>query len=118
MIEAESDKVMDRIMAMEDVLEHDHDEVVQTRGHLTRLEEIVLANTQGICNLWTMMRENVTTVASLQCTVDEMSTQVKTMMEALPEVTATATNAFQLASGAQPTITGHGVCLDALVDKH
>ena len=38
------------------------------------------------------------------------------MSEALWEVTAMATNAFQLASGAQPTITGHGIHLDALVD--
>ena len=69
MFEEESSQVMDCIMAMEDALEHDHDEVVQTRGNLTRLEAIVLANAQGICNLRTMMWENVTTVTSLQRTV-------------------------------------------------
>jgi hypothetical protein len=38
------------------------------------------------------------------------------MAEALREVTETANNAFCLASGAQPTIIGHGVKLNALVD--
>jgi hypothetical protein len=114
--DVESAKVMGCITAMEDALDHDHDEVVQTRGSLTKLEEIVLANAQGISDLRAIMRENVSTVATLQRTVDKTSTQVKTMMEALREVTATATNAFQLASWAQPTITGHGVRLDALVD--
>jgi hypothetical protein len=38
------------------------------------------------------------------------------MAEALREVTETANNAFRLASGAQPTIIGHGVRLDTLVD--
>ena len=41
---AESDRVMNRILAIEEEWEHDHDEMVQTRGSLTKLEEIVLAN--------------------------------------------------------------------------
>ena len=101
---------------MEEALDHDHDEVVQTCGSLTKLEEIVLANATGISKLMTIMRENVSTVAVLQSIVDETSIQVKTMAEALREVTEMANNAFRLASGAQPTIIGHGVKLDALVD--
>ena len=75
-------------------MDHDHGEVVQTRGSLTKLEEIVLANANGISDLMAILRENVSTVANLQRTVDETSTQVKTMSDALREVTETATNAF------------------------
>jgi hypothetical protein len=64
----------------------------------------------------TMMRENMSNVAALREIVEDTSTQVKTMAEALREVTETANNAFHLASGAQPTIIGHGVKLEALVD--
>ncbi len=59
---------------------------------------------------------NTHAVVALSTTVDETSTQVKTMSDALREVTETATNAFRLALRVQPTITGHGVRLDALVD--
>jgi hypothetical protein len=113
---AESAKVMGRIIAMEEAMDHDHNEVVQTHGSLTKLEENVLANATGISELTMIMRGNVSTVAALQSIVDETSTQVKTMAEALKEVTETANNAFCLALGAQPTIIGHGVKLDALVD--
>jgi hypothetical protein len=71
---------------MEEALDHDHDEVVQTCGSLTKLEEIVLVNATGISKLMTIMRENVSTVAVLQSIVDETSIQVKTMAEALREV--------------------------------
>ena len=114
--EAESEKVMVCITAMEDALDNDRDEIVQTRGNLTKLEEIVLANAQGICDLRAMMRENVTTVVTLQRMVDETSNHMQTMTEALRMVMETATDALQLALSAQPTITGHGVCIDALVD--
>ena len=114
--DVESARVMGRIIAMENAMDHDRDEVVQTCGSLTKLEEIVLVNATGISELTTIMRENVSTLAALQRTVDETSTQVKTMLEALKEVTETANNAFHLALGAQPTITVHGVKLDALVD--
>ena len=100
---------------MEEALDHDHDEVVQTCGSLTNIEENVLENATGISELTMIMRGNVSTVAALQSIVDETSTQVKTMAEALKEVTETANNAFCLALGAQPTIIGHGVKLDALV---
>jgi hypothetical protein len=33
---------------MEDALEFDHDEVVQTRGSLSELKELVMANATGI----------------------------------------------------------------------
>jgi methyl-accepting chemotaxis protein len=92
--DVESAKVMGRITAMEEAMEHDHGAVVQTRGSLTKLEEIVLANANGISDLMAILRENVSTVANLQQTVDETSTQVKTMSDALREVTETATNAF------------------------
>jgi hypothetical protein len=111
----ESARVMDRIIAMEDALEFDHDEVVQTSGSLSDLKEIVLANATGLSNINTMMKENATTVAALRDIVDATSTQVKTMAAALRDVTETANTAFRLASGAQPTIDGHGVRLNALV---
>jgi hypothetical protein len=114
--DVESAKVMGQITAMEEAMDHDHSEVVQTRGSLTKLEEIVLANANGISDLMAILRENVSTVANLQRTVDKTSTPVKTMSDALREVTETATNAFRLASRVQPTITGHGVRLDTLVD--
>ena len=123
MFDVESVRVMDQIIAMEVSLEYDHNEVVQTRGSLSKLEELVLAKATGISDIKTMMRENAATmrenisnVAALRDIVDDTSTQVKTMAEALREVTETANNAFCLASGAQPTIIGHGVKLDALVD--
>ncbi len=84
-------------------MDHDHNEVVHTRGSLTKIEEIVLVNAHGISKLRAIMRENVSTVATLQQTVDATSTQMKSM-------------AFRLASWAQRTITGYGVRLDALVD--
>ncbi len=77
--DVESTKVMGRITAMEKAMDHDHDEVVHTRGSLTKLEEIVLANAHGISKLRAIMRENVSTVATLQRTVDATSTQVKSM---------------------------------------
>ncbi len=108
---------------MEDALEYDHDEVIQTRGSLSKLEEIVLAHATRISDIKMMMRENAATmrenisnVAALRDIVDNTSTQVKTVAEALREVTETVNNAFCLASGAQPTIIGHDVKLDALVD--
>jgi hypothetical protein len=114
---------MDRIIAMEDAMEFDHDDVVQTQGSLSELKEIVMANATGISNITNMMkenaitlRENISNVAALQDMVDDTSTQVKTMAAALREVTETATTAFLLASEAQPTIDGHGVRLNALVD--
>ena len=113
--DVESAKVMGPIIAMEEALDHDHNEVVQTHGSLTKLKEIVQANATGIYKLTTIMRENVSTIAALQSIVDETSTQVKTMAEAPREVTEMANNAFSLASGVQPTIIGHGVKLDALV---
>ena len=123
MFNVKSARVMVQIIAMEDALECDHNEVVQTCGSLSKLEEIVLANATGISDIKTMMRENATTmrenisnVAALWDIVDDTSTQVKTMAEALREVTETGNNDFCLASGAQPTIIGHGVKLDALVD--
>ena len=114
--EAESDRIMHRILAMEEEWDHDRDEMIQTRGTLTKLEELVLANAQGICDLRVMMRENVTTVATLQRTVDETSHQVKHMTDTLREVTETATTALQMASRAEPTITGQGIRIDALID--
>ena len=50
------------------------------------------------------MRENISNVVALWDIVNNTSTQVKTMAEALRKVTETAKNAFRLASGAQPTI--------------
>jgi hypothetical protein len=115
--------VIDRIIAMEDALEFDHDEVVQTQGSLSKLKDIVMANATGISNITNMMketattmRENISNVAALRDMVDDTSTQVKTMAAALREVTETATTAFCLASAAQPTLDGHGVRLNALVD--
>ena len=99
MFDVKSARVMDKIIAMEDALECDHDEVVQTRGSLTKFEEIVLANATGISKITTMMRENVSNVAELRRIVDDTATQVKTMAEALREVTETADNAFCLALG-------------------
>jgi hypothetical protein len=118
---------MDRIIALEDALEYDHDEVVQTHVQtsdaLTKLDAIVLVNANGITDIQTlmkenatMMRENMSNVAALQQIVDDTSSQVKTMAEALREVTETANNAFRLTLGAQPTIIGHGIKFDALVD--
>jgi hypothetical protein len=114
---------MDRIIAMEDAMEFDHDDVVQTQGSLSELKEIVMANATGITNITTMMketattmRENISNMAVLRNMVDDTSTQVKTMAAALREVTETATTAFRLASAAQPTLDGHGVRLNALVD--
>ena len=82
---------------MEEAMDHDHDEAVQTCESLTKLEEIVLANATGISELTTIMRENVSTIVALQSIVDETSTQVKAMAETLKEVTETANNAFRLA---------------------
>jgi hypothetical protein len=62
MFDVESARVMDRIIAMEDALECDHNEVVQTRGSLLKLEELVLANATGISDIKTMMRENAATI--------------------------------------------------------
>jgi hypothetical protein len=123
MYNVDSARIMDRIIALEDALEYDHDEVVQTRDALSKLDDIVLANANGISDIQTMMKENATmmrenmsNVAALQEIVDDTSSQVKTMAEALREVTETANNAFRLALGPQPTIIGHGVKLDALVE--
>ena len=114
---------MDRIIAMEDALEFDHDAVVQTQGSLSDLQAIVMANATGISDIRNMMketattmRENISNVAALRDMVDDTSTQVKTMAAALRDVTETATTAFRLASAAQPTLAGHGVRLTALVD--
>ena len=123
MFDIESARMMDRIIAMEDALEFNHDEVVQTKGSLSDLKEIVLANATGISNITNLMKENATTmrenisnVAALRDMVDATSAQVTTMAAALRDVTETANTAFRLASGAQPTIDGHGVRLNALVD--
>jgi hypothetical protein len=123
MFDVNSARIMDCIIALEDALEYDHNEVIQMRDALSKLEDIVLANANGISDIQTMMKENATmmrenmsNVAALQEIVDDTSSQVKTMAEALREVTETVNNAFCLASGAQPTIIGHGVKLDALVD--
>ena len=62
------------------------------------------------------MRENISNVAALRDMVDATSAQVTTMAAALRDVTETANTAFRLALGAQPTIDGHGVRLNALVD--
>jgi len=84
----------------------------------------VLANANGLSDIKTMMkenatmmRENISNVAALREIVDDTSSQVKTLAAALGEVTETVNDAFRLASGAQPTIIGHGVKLDALVDN-
>jgi len=109
----ESARVMDRIIAMEDAMEFDHDAVVQTRGSISDLQAIVMANATGISEIKNMMketattmRENISNVAALRDMVDDTSTQVKTMTAALRDVTETATTAFRLASAAQPTIAG------------
>ncbi len=114
---------MDRIIALEDSLEFDHDEIAQTRDALSELDKIMLANANGLSDIQTMMkenatmmRENISNVAALREIVDNTSSQVKTLAEALREVAETANNAFCLALGAQPTIIGHAVKLDALVD--
>jgi len=108
---------------MEEELEFDHDEVVQMRESLSELQALVKANETGISDLTTMikatattMRETISNVAALRDMVNDTSTQVKTMAEALTGVTETATTAFRLASGAQPTIIDHGVRLNTLVD--
>jgi hypothetical protein len=63
MFDIESARVMDRIIAMEDALEFDHDEVVQTKGSLSDLKEIVLANATGISNITNLMKENAISVS-------------------------------------------------------
>ena len=56
------------------------------------------------------IRENISNVVALWDIVDDTSTQMKTMTEALREVTETANNAFCLASGAQPVATYTNIC--------
>jgi len=78
----ESARVMDRIIAMEDAMEFDHDAVVQTRGSISDLQAIVMANATGISEIKNMMketattmRENISNVAALRDMVDDTSTQ-------------------------------------------
>ncbi len=126
--DVDSARIMDQIIAIKDAMEFDLDEIVQTqtqtRDALSELNKIVLANANGISDIQTLMKanatlmsENISNVAALQEIVDDTSSQVKTMAEALREVTETANDASRLASGAQPTIIGHGVKLDTLVDN-
>jgi len=123
MFDLASARVMDCIIAMEEAMKFDHDEVVQTRESLSELQALIKANATGISDVTelmkanaTTMRENISNVAALRDMVNDTSTQVKTMAEALRGVTETADNAFRLASGAQPTIFDHGVRLNALVE--
>jgi len=71
---------MDRIIALEDSLEFDHDEIAQTRDALSELNKIVLANANGLSDIQTMMkenatmmRENISNVVALREIVDDTS---------------------------------------------
>jgi uncharacterized coiled-coil protein SlyX len=121
--DVDSARVMDRIIALEQSMGSDHDEIAQTTEALSELDKTVLATTNELSELKkmmkenaTMMRENISTVAALREIVDDNASQVKTLAAAFGEVTETANNAFRLASGVGPTIIGYSVKLDALVD--
>jgi hypothetical protein len=57
-------RLMDRIIAIEDAMEFDLDEIVQTqtqtRDALSELNKIVLANATGISDIQTLMKANAT----------------------------------------------------------
>ena len=98
----ESERMMDRLKAMEARMDEDHDEVVGTRHDLSTLRAIVTANANGIAalqsgiaDLTDMMKENTTTIK-------ELSKLVETTALQLSEVRKTMENAFRLASKATP----------------
>ena len=64
--DVDSARLMDRIIAIEDAMEFDLDEIVQTqtqsqtRDALSELNKIVLANANGISDIQTLMKANAT----------------------------------------------------------
>ena len=88
MFDIESARVMYCIIAMEEVLEFDHDEVVQTQESLSEIQALGKVNETGISDLTTMMkatattmRETISNAGALLVMVNDTSTQVKTMAE-------------------------------------
>jgi hypothetical protein len=121
--DVDSAHVMTRIIALEQSMGSDRDEIAQTNEALSELDKTVTATTNELSDIKkmmienaTMMRENISTVAALREIVDDNASQVKTLAAALGEVMETANNAFRLVSGVETNIIGYNVKLDALVD--
>ena len=105
----ESERMLDRLSALEARMDEDHDEIVGTRHDFSTLTAIVMANANGIASLKSGLAALKDTVHENATTIQELSKIVETMASQLSEVRATAENAYRLASMATPTITGQGV---------